>query len=249
MKNIIIANWKMNQDLVAVSDWVNNFSNKLCDINNLPEIVVCPSHVYLDSISKLIVKNDKFPLISIGAQDLSSSKNGAYTGNISAKMLRDFSCNYSIIGHSERRQFNFETDEILKLKIKMAISEDIVPIFCIGESFNHRKKKTYVDFLKSQINYSIPKDIELNNLILAYEPIWSIGTGLIPEISAINEVSQLIYNELLNYKNIKNFRIIYGGSVKSSNSKEILSIEHINGLLVGNASLNYEEFFKIISHA
>jgi triosephosphate isomerase len=245
MKNIIIANWKMNQDLNSSSEWIKNFSNKLEYHNNFPEIIICPPSLYLDSLSKLTSENSK---ISIGAQDLSFAHEGAYTGDVSAKMLKDFSCNYAIIGHSERRQFHFETNEILAKKLKMAVKKNITPIFCIGESLDDRKNKTYRDFLRSQIISSIPKDIELKNLVLAYEPIWSIGTGLTPEISSIREVVDFVYDELSKYKNIKNFKITYGGSVNSSNSLEIISIKNINGLLVGSASLNYEEFVKIISY-
>jgi triosephosphate isomerase len=247
MKNIIVANWKMNQDFATISSWINDFFYKICDDKNFPEIAICPPYLYLDMLSKVINKNNKNSLISLGSQDISFSQSGAYTGDISAKMLKDFSCKYAIIGHSERRQFHCETNDILEKKLKMTIAEDIVPIFCIGESLKDRQEKTYVDFLKSQIKSVIPKDIYLESLVLAYEPIWSIGTDTTPKISAIKEVADLVCSELLNYKNIKNFKIIYGGSVKSSNSKEILSIKNINGLLVGSASLNYKEFFKIIS--
>jgi len=244
MKNIIIANWKMNQELASSKKWFEFFLSKISDIQGLPEIAICPPYVYLHEISNIIANNNK---ILLASQDISFAENGAYTGDISAKMIADFSCRYCLIGHSERRQFHFETNENLAKKLRILTGYGVTPVFCIGESFNDRKRKTYVDFLRSQIDNVIPKDVEFDNFIVAYEPIWSIGTGLIPEISAISEIVNLIYEQLSKYKNIKNCRVVYGGSVKSSNSKDILAIKNISGLLVGSSSLDYEEFFKIIS--
>lgn len=185
-------------------------------------------------------------IIKLGAQDCSNYESGSYTGQVSAKMLRDVGCEYVIIGHSERRKNQFEDDQILAQKIKIAIKNSLTPIFCIGENEQLRKQNQYLEFVCNQIDLAIDKQYEYKKILIAYEPIWAIGTGNNASLEQIKEMIEAIKNHLdKNFKNIQEFAIIYGGSVNQKNSAEILKIKNLDGLLVGSASLNAEEFIEI----
>jgi triosephosphate isomerase len=160
-------------------------------------------------------------------------------------MLQDAGCKYVILGHSERRCNHNENSSLIALKIASAVKQNLIPILCVGEDKSHRDSGKYAEFIKEQLKSSIPENLEIDNLIIAYEPIWSIGTGILPQISEIEEISRLIKEFVQNSKNINNFKVIYGGSVKKDNSSEVLSGNNIDGLLVGGASLDANEFFDI----
>jgi triosephosphate isomerase len=166
-------------------------------------------------------------------------------------MLKDCGGKFVILGHSECRKYACDTDEIVNKKIKMALGQKLTPIFCIGESQELRQKNNYFDFIKNQIENGIPKNTNIKELIIAYEPVWSIGTGIVPSIAQIEEMAEFIKKTITENKDlkIKNYQILYGGSTNKENSKEIINAKNIDGLLVGGASLNADEFFEIIKLA
>jgi triosephosphate isomerase len=269
-RKIIIANWKMNSSFDELPIWIEDFSERIMHKKTIPEIVLCPPAIMLDYADELLMEDElneieklhgnvenidhedleemvaKLRIVKLGGQDCGVEAYGSFTGNISAKMLKDCGAYYVILGHSERRQFQFESNDIVAKKVAEAVKQDLIPIICVGESKEQREEGLFADFITKQLENSIPKDLIINRLVVAYEPIWSIGSGDLPTIAEIEEVSSLIRTEVLKNKNIKHFKVAYGGSVNSKNSGEILKAKDIDGLLVGGASLNAEEFFKII---
>ncbi len=185
--------------------------------------------------------------IKLGGQDCSAENNGSFTGDISADMLNKVGCQYVILGHSERRSYHFETDEIVSKKVQMALSKSLTPIICVGESKEVRDSQNHLEFVCKQVLNSVPKNVAFNRLIIAYEPIWSIGTGVLPSLAQISEMNLAI--KKLVEENFSGFAkevfVLYGGSVNSANSGEILKADGVAGLLVGKASLDAKEFLNI----
>ena len=239
-KTFIIANWKMN---LSLSD-SSNFLKKICKfkmpLGNLFEIVICPQFLLIPNLSKLLGS-----IVKLGAQDCHYATSGAFTGDSSIKLLKYFKCKYVIAGHSERRILHKESNIEIKKKVTLISSEGLTPILCVGELLNERKKKLHKQKIISQLQESIPTN--LKNIIIAYEPIWSIGTGTIPSVYEITEVTEIIFNFLRKYRNHTKFHIIYGGSVDSINFRKISEIQNINGALIGGSSLKYNELKKIVS--
>jgi triosephosphate isomerase len=186
-------------------------------------------------------------VLSLGAQDCHHVESGSFTGDVSAKMLHEIGCEYVIVGHSERRAGHFESDEIVAKKAKAAINQEIVPIICVGESKEVRDNGQHLSFVENQVKNSIPSDLEDETLIIAYEPIWSIGTGVIPSLEQISEMVKFIKDVVAKdfATKVTSLYVLYGGSVSADNSKDILAIEAVDGLLVGKASLDAEEFVNI----
>ena len=275
---IIVANWKMNNGFDEVDDWIEAFYEvffKKIEEENPYEVVLCPSNILLDYIDTQLIedgfhfmeylsnKYDKSPEdfsleeikkyvydsrpLKLGAQDCGFEDEGQFTGDVSAKQLKEVNCEYIIIGHSERRKYHFETDEIVNKKVALAVKNEITPILCIGESSEVRSNGQHFEFIKNQIKNSLPF-IGYKKLLIAYEPIWAIGTGVTATPKEIAEMADFIHNFLKIETSIfiENFALLYGGSVNSSNSDEILNIKGIDGLLVGKASLNFAEFGKIL---
>jgi triosephosphate isomerase len=187
--------------------------------------------------------------ISLGAQDCHYREEGAYTGDISAKMLSDIGCEFVIVGHSERRLYHGESDKMIAQKARVVINNGMLPVICIGESKESRQQGKHFEFIYNQLATSIPKDVDFAHLIIAYEPIWSVGTGVIPTTEQLQEVAKNIEDFVA--KNLsgrfENLYILYGGSINSQNSKQLINTKGISGLLVGKASLDAEEFCKIAS--
>lgn len=271
MKKIIIANWKMNKTFDEAQRWIEYINPKITtELLNNTQIILCPPAIMLDFIDGLLLDDELAEIeklkgdveqieqkelekliknlrkINLGAQDCSSAEKGAFTGEISAGMIKDSGSEYVILGHSERRQLRNETDEIVSQKITLAVKANLTPILCIGESKALRESGEFKNFLKSQLNKSIPEDLKVSKLILAYEPIWSIGTGIVPTCAQIIDTLEFIKTELSNNSNIAEFKILYGGSVTAENSSEILKTKNVDGLLVGGASLESEGFLQII---
>ena len=231
--SIFIANWKLNGDI----QFIKEYYQKLIPSNNNC-VVVCPPNIFLHQL-----KTNNSNLFS-GAQDVSIYNEGAYTGEISAAMLNDNNIKFCIVGHSERRQYFNESNKAVNLKSINLIKNKIIPVVCIGETLEEKEKKITKDVLLNQINESIPAISNNQNTIIAYEPIWAIGTGLTPTLDDINEVHSYIRNI---DKKFNKFKILYGGSVKSSNSADINQIKNVDGCLIGGASLKVNEFNTIIS--
>ena len=231
---IIIANWKLNGSSYFIETYLKKIRFDIAKDQHKC-VVICPPFTFINQINS---KN-----LFIGAQDCSIYTEGAYTGETSSKMLKDSGCHFCIIGHSERRNIFSETNKNIYKKIVNCLIENIVPILCVGESLEQKQNNKTKDVLISQLRNNIPKQGNKNNIIIAYEPIWAIGTGLTPTIDEIAEIHTFIKTDI---KETKGFKILYGGSVKSINCKEILSQENVDGVLVGSASIDIEEFNKII---
>ena len=235
-----IANWKMNgqKDSYKLVKSISNYCQKMK--RKTSKVVICPPFTLL---SELIKKEKK---IKFGGQDCHYKSEGAYTGSISATMLKAINCQYVILGHSERRIYQKETSQELNLKIQSAIESNLTVIYCIGEKLEEIKKRNII--LKKQLS-SLPKKIDPKKIIIAYEPVWAIGTGKVPSLNDINKIHEKIrhiLSNLLSLRFSKHVSILYGGSVNAANSVDILNLDHVDGALVGGASLKSKEFCKII---
>lgn len=237
----LVANWKMN--LINSKNWIYDFNNNLNDsnLNDDLRIVICPNYLQLPKFNQNHLSKINF---SMGAQNVSGNNSGAFTGEISVEHLTEFSeVSYCIVGHSERRSAG-ETDAMIKAKVKQLLTKNITPIICFGESHEIQEKGETEKFLNSQLN-SIVNDENLNidSCILAYEPLWAIGKGVPADLETIN--NSISYITKIIDLNKSNLKILYGGSVDSENSGEILSVDNVSGLLVGNSSLDGKEFANI----
>ena len=237
---LIVANWKMNFLYKNAFNFCKKILLKKKLIKN--KFVICPPTTLILQLSS------KFKGITFGAQDCHYEKLGAYTGDISALMLKDINCKHVIIGHSERRKYYFEDHIILKRKIESVINAGLIPIYCIGEDINIKRKDKTKNHLLRQLINTLPKKNK-NKIIIAYEPIWSIGTGNTPTVNEIEDVNlyikKIITKINLSYKKTS---ILYGGSVNKHNSLVFLDNKNIDGLLIGGASLNLNTFSSILTY-
>ena len=237
---LIAGNWKLNCDIEEAKDLSNSILNNLRDKALSSEVALFPPNIYIDTVKKIVNNSNIF----IGAQDCSVHTSGAYTGDVSAKMLNDMECKYIIVGHSERRIGKFETNNDVALKAKNVMENKMCPIICVGEDAKDRDDGNALNFIEKQLNESIPKNY-YKDFIIAYEPIWAIGSGKIPTIDSINEMFNMIRQWLLNNGIDNNIKILYGGSVNKENVKEIFSCRDLGGLLIGGVSLKAQEFSEI----
>ena len=248
-KPLISGNWKMNLnhlEAIAVTQKLS-YSLDYKDYDAV-DVVVLPPFTDIRSVQTLI-DGDRLRL-EYGAQDLSPETSGAYTGDISGLMLNKLGCSYVVVGHSERRAIHNEDDALINKKIKAALANEITPIFCIGEELSIREAETHVNHVLSQIRNGLQgfHKHDLKKIVFAYEPVWAIGTGKTASAQDAQEVCSAIRVELgkIGSSEIAQAaRILYGGSVKSSNIVDIMKEEDIDGVLVGGASLDPEEFAKI----
>jgi len=250
-KKIIIANWKMSLGLKETGSLTSEILKGLKKIKNLQnlEIVLCPSFIALPMVKEL-VKNSSLPIF-LGAQNVFWEEKGAYTGEVSVSMLKELGVNYIIVGHSERRDYLKEDDEMVHKKIRIVLDYNLIPILCIGETFEERQlgQKDYV--IIKQLSTSLEGiNFEKNDqLVIAYEPVWVIGSGQAVAPEEAEYTNQVIIQRLIDLFPMElvknNFRIIYGGSVDSTNIKNFAR-RKIDGFLVGGASLEALEFLKII---
>lgn len=244
-KKVIIGNWKMNNDKKETADLLLSLLKETWkkEIN----VKVSPSFVNLENAEK-ILKNSP---IEVVAQNMHYENEGAYTGEISYKMLKSININSVIIGHSERRTIFSENDDIIKRKIVTALNNKMHVIFCFGESSENRNENKHYEIISEQLDvvmHNLTKN-QWNQIILAYEPVWAIGTGVNATPEQAQEIHKYVRNKIaIAYnKNLANsVPIIYGGSLKPNNSKEIFSKPDIDGGLVGGASLSFKDFYSII---
>ena len=237
---LIAGNWKLNCDIEEAKDLSTSILNNLRDKALSSEVALFPPNIYIDTVKRIVNNSNIF----IGAQDCSVHTSGAYTGDVSAKMLNDMECKYIIVGHSERRIGKFETNNDVALKAKNVMENKMCPIICVGEDAKDRDDGNALNFIEKQLNESIPKNY-YKDFIIAYEPIWAIGSGKIPTIDSINEMFNMIRQWLLNNGVDNNIKILYGGSVNKENVKEIFSCRDLGGLLIGGVSLKAQEFSEI----
>lgn len=242
---LIAGNWKMN----GLLDFVKNLAGVLADKvdQNDPthfDMLICPPATLLHPIKILVGKSG----LLLGGQDCHMAKSGAHTGDISAEMLKDLGSSHVIVGHSERRVDYNETNEIVKSKAEAALGVNLTAIICVGETEAERNQGITVDVVKSQILGSIPERATAENIIIAYEPVWAIGTGQTPTKSQVQEVHVLIRKTLgdkIGLKEAEQTRLLYGGSVKPSNAIELMDLNDVDGALVGGASLSPIDFWVI----
>jgi triosephosphate isomerase len=249
-KKIVAGNWKMNLSLIEalnLSDLLvehiqkNNYKNT--------EVIIAPAFTFLHPVSGRL-KNK----ISLAAQNCSENANGAFTGDISTQMLLDCGVSHVIIGHSERRKFHHETNEIINLKIKKAITDNLIPIICIGETIEERENNTHFNVIKNQLNKALDsvKISDADKIIVAYEPVWAIGTGKTASPEQAQEMHAFIRKELSEIFHspfAEKISILYGGSCNAQNASQLFACKDIDGGLIGGASLKSEEFIKIIEAA
>lgn len=247
MKKLIVGNWKMNGSMedarVLIAGVINNLDPQK-DILKKCEVVVCPPFLHIPAVRHAIYG---FPELRFGAQDCSAYDDGSYTGEISASMLRDSSCTYVILGHSERRIHCHESDEEIGQKVKTALRYDLSPIVCVGETQEERDAGRQEEVVQRQLAAALPSRLEnYHNLAIAYEPVWAIGTGNTATPLNIQEMHAFIREQLKNCSSAyQDIRILYGGSVKPDNAAVTLSIPNVNGALIGGASLKADSFLAI----
>ncbi|SHI05170.1 triosephosphate isomerase [Clostridium collagenovorans DSM 3089] len=246
-KAMIAGNWKMNNTISEGVKLIEELKDLVKDSSC--DVVVCPTFLSLESC----VKAAKGTNIKIGAQNMHFEKSGAFTGEVSVDMLKELGIEYVIIGHSERRQYFNETDETVNKKVKVALENKIVPILCCGESLEQREGNTTEAVIEKQVTLGlqgIDKD-EVKKVVIAYEPIWAIGTGKTATSEQANDTIKFIRTTVAKlYGNdiAEEMRILYGGSVKSSTIKEQMAMSDIDGGLVGGASLKASEFAAIVNY-
>ena len=237
---MIVSNWKMNGTKSDIEHWVNKVSNKI-DYKSHIKCIICPPSCYLDSTRQVISKIDS--PIKLGSQEIDSTNSGALTGGINSQMLKDFSTEYVLIGHSEQREHLNEDNITLRFKLDSAIQNGISAIFCIGEPVEVKLGGNTENFLSDQLDVLTPDDLDF--ITIAYEPIWAIGTGLNADNKYIESIHLYIKNYLNKLNKEKNISVVYGGSVKLDNCEDILSCNNVDGLLIGGASLDPDTFSKI----
>ncbi|MFN3873090.1 MAG: triose-phosphate isomerase [Ignavibacterium sp.] len=249
-RKVIAGNWKMNNDLQQSISLIEELKAKLQNKSLNCDIIICPPFTSLSEAKKLVEGS----VIKLGAQNMFYEDSGAYTGEVSASMLKSVGCEYVILGHSERRTIFGEKDEMINKKIRKALSQKLKPIFCVGETLEEREKDITEKVVKRQIEkglIDVTPD-EILDVIIAYEPVWAIGTGRTATPQQAQEVHQFIRKLLTNMysKDFANMIVIqYGGSVKPDNAKELLSQKDIDGALVGGACLKADSFIGIIEAA
>lgn len=230
-QKLIVGNWKMNGLVSFVRDALSYWQTQ----NIVHQTVVCPPFPLLTLAKELLSS----PLISLGAQDCHSKPSGAFTGNTSASLLHEIGCRYVLAGHSERRQYHAETNELVKEKAEMALTNHLTPIVCIGENLQEKEQGKTLSVLSTQVAASIPSNG--SDFCVAYEPVWAIGTGKTASLEDITSAHCALRLQLG-----KDTKLLYGGSVTVDNYLEILSLENVDGILVGGASLKKEDFSRMI---
>ncbi len=240
---LVVGNWKMNGTLARTQELVGSILAGMQDID--ADLAVCVPFVYLDEVNKQRTNTS----LALGAQNVADQESGAYTGEISAAMLKEFNCSYAIVGHSERRSYYGDTNESVAARYVQALQQDICPILCVGETLEEREQDRTFKVIDEQLNAVIEKaGIEsFTNSVIAYEPVWAIGTGKTASNDQAQEVHQYIRG-LIAEKNAGiavNLQILYGGSCKPDNAKGLFAMPDIDGGLIGGASLDADSFLAI----
>lgn len=247
MKKLIAGNWKMNGSAKEADALIISVEEKIAAAPQLLEacdFVVCPPFVHIPMVK------DKTSVCAVGGQDCSNQKNGAYTGDISAAMLADIGAQYVILGHSERRQYHKESDQSIHDKAIQANAHNLITIICVGETEGEREAGKQNDVVASQLAASVPASATHKNTVIAYEPVWAIGTGKTATAEDIRAMHAFIRSKLAEkFTDNADMRILYGGSVKPANAAEIFAVPNVDGALIGGASLKADDYLGIATAA
>lgn len=243
---LIAGNWKMNKTGAQAVDTALALKVLVQDKKDV-DVMIAPAHTALFQVSQVLEDSP----VALGAQDLYWEKQGAFTGQISAEMLVDTGCSHVVIGHSERRQLFNETDETVNLKIRAALSASLIPVFCIGETDSQREAGETFSVLDKQVRDGLKRFVsdDLTDIIIAYEPVWAIGTGKTATKEQAQEAHRFIRSlveKLFGKQLAETLRILYGGSVKPDNIRSLMEMPDVDGALVGGASLDPETFSKLV---
>ena len=242
-KKVIAGNWKMNKTIPEAIELANGLKRELYKVDDV-EIIICPPFTALDEVSEIVYESN----IELGAQNMHWENSGAFTGEVSGPMIKDLNCRYVILGHSERRQYFHESNEVVNKKIMAALTIGLVPIVCVGETLEEREKGKTFQVLTDHVTNSL-KGLtadQMKNIYIAYEPVWAIGTGKTATPEQAQEAHQFIRGLIKKNHSAEcaeEIIILYGGSVKPGNTKELVTQKDIDGALVGGASLKAKSFF------
>jgi len=242
---LIAGNWKMNGSRESVDHLLKSIKARACEVEQA-ELAVFPPYLFIESTADILLDSNVY----WGAQNVSAEENGAFTGEISAAMLIDYDCRYVIVGHSERRSLYGETDQVVAAKCKMALAAGLRPIVCVGESLDQRESGVTLQVVCDQLDAVMTladNNPSLMQLVIAYEPIWAIGTGKQATPEQAQEVHQAIRHRCRNFDHAfaDQVRLLYGGSVKPDNAAGLMAMPDIDGALVGGASLDADKFIEI----
>lgn len=244
---MVAGNWKMNGSSESVKELISGINAGLSGVS--AEVVVCPPFVYLSGV----VASTSDSAVKVGAQNMCDQDGGAFTGEVAGPMLKDIGCEYVIIGHSERRAMYGESDEVTAIKYSAVLKNGLKPVFCIGETLEEREKGVTEEVVGRQLDAILNTEgvASLTNAVLAYEPVWAIGTGKTASPEQAQEVHAFIRNKIsgLDSSVAEGLRILYGGSMNPSNAAELCSQPDIDGGLIGGASLKAEDFLVICNSA
>lgn len=243
MKHLIAGNWKMNGTAASAKALASGLADR-AKSGAKSDIALCPPAPLLDLVAQAVSDS----AIVVGAQDCHANEKGAHTGDLSAVLLKDMGCSFVIVGHSERRTDHGETDAMVKAKAAAALKAGLTPIVCVGETDAQRERGETAAVIARQVRDSLPENANAANVVIAYEPVWAIGTGKTAttvDIAAVHAQIREVF--AAGHGSAAALRILYGGSVKGSNAAEILATAGVNGALVGGASLDLEDFWRIIS--
>ncbi|MCD6090389.1 MAG: triose-phosphate isomerase [Bacteroidales bacterium] len=247
-RNIVAGNWKMNKTFEEADDLLFSIAEPLQKLDlDTSQVILCPPVLYAEMFTDIALENN----FSVGAQNCSNKESGAYTGEISAAMLKSMDIEYCLVGHSERRKYFGEDSKMLAEKVDLLLDNEINPIFCCGEVLEDREANNHFDVVGKQIFEGIfhLNAEELDNVIIAYEPVWAIGTGKTASPAQAQEMHAFIRNLIAkkyNQEVADNMSILYGGSCNAKNAKELFALKDVDGGLIGGASLKAEDFLAII---
>ncbi len=249
-KLIIAANWKMNKGPAEAKAFLEAFLPAAAELTDKADLVIAPNFLSIPAASELI--NDINPSVGLSSQNVSEYDNGAYTGETSTDMLKELFVNYAIIGHSERRSIYGESNQVINAKLKKALAADITPLFCIGETLEQREGGQLESVLRTQVSEGLEGISDISNVVIAYEPVWAIGTGVTATAQQAQDTHKFVRSvieDLYGADAAAAVRIQYGGSVKGANSAELLGQPDIDGALVGGAALEVDSFLELIKNA
>lgn len=250
-RKIVAGNWKMNKDFDEAQELLEGIVNGLEGKELNCDVVICPPALFLELATDIAEDSQLF---EVGAQNVSSFDNGAYTGEISAPMLASVDVNFCIVGHSERRKYFNEDNATLAVKVKKLLAQDIVPIYCVGETLEEREANRHFDVIRKQVEEALfdLDEAQFENVVIAYEPVWAIGTGKTATPAQAEEVHAFIRNivkEKFGENIAKELHILYGGSCNAKNATDLFAQPDIDGGLIGGASLKPDDFVSICSQS